>query len=159
MQPLTINFSVAHGQVVFGAVGDDTRLEYTVIGGPVNLSAKLEKHNKETGTAALTTTACVAIAKDQGFATDRVFNLCQTPQLSESLITSIWLCWRPEIAGIGTGNPDLPHRSLGLTPDHHASLFGTLPRVFAKDVHAKFNRCVTTDVATSVIINGGVQRD
>ncbi len=75
LQPLTINFSVAHGQVVFGAVGDDTRLEYTVIGGPVNLSAKLEKHNKETGTAALTTTACVAIAKDQGFATDRVFNL------------------------------------------------------------------------------------
>ena len=44
--PLAINFAVAHGTVVFGAVGDESRLEYTVIGDPVNLSTKLEKHNK-----------------------------------------------------------------------------------------------------------------
>ena len=72
--PLTINFAVAHGTVVFGAIGDETRLEYTVIGDPVNLSAKLEKHNKETKTVALTTAACVALAKDQGFVADRVFD-------------------------------------------------------------------------------------
>ena len=68
-EALTINFAVAHGLVVFGAVGDETRLEYTVIGDPVNLSAKLEKHNKETLTVALTTTACVDLAKSQGFTT------------------------------------------------------------------------------------------
>ncbi|MDA0260979.1 MAG: adenylate/guanylate cyclase domain-containing protein [Proteobacteria bacterium] len=64
---LTINFSVAHGSVIFGAVGDETRLEYTVIGDAVNLSAKLEKHNKETKTTALTTTACLEAARAQGF--------------------------------------------------------------------------------------------
>jgi adenylate cyclase len=36
--------------VIFGAVGDDTRLEYAVIGEPVNLAAKLDKHNKKSGT-------------------------------------------------------------------------------------------------------------
>ncbi len=76
--PLVINFAVAHGTVVFGAVGDDTRLEYTVIGDPVNLSAKLEKHNKETGTRALTTAACAAIAKDQAYGAGELKTLPDT---------------------------------------------------------------------------------
>lgn len=37
---------VAGGQLIFGAVGDHTRLEFTVIGTPVNTAAKLEKHTK-----------------------------------------------------------------------------------------------------------------
>lgn len=41
-----LGLSVATGSVIFGAVGDGKRLEYTVIGDAVNLSAKLEKHNK-----------------------------------------------------------------------------------------------------------------
>ena len=44
---------MATGPILFGAVGDDTRLEYTVIGDAVNLSAKLEKHNKDLGVRAL----------------------------------------------------------------------------------------------------------
>lgn len=43
----------ASGTVLFGAVGDDERLEYTVIGNAVNLAAKLEKHTKEAGVRAL----------------------------------------------------------------------------------------------------------
>ena len=41
-----IGIGIACGQVVFGAVGQGDRLEMTVIGSPVNTSAKLEKHNK-----------------------------------------------------------------------------------------------------------------
>jgi adenylate cyclase len=37
---------IASGEVIFGAVGDETRLEYTVIGPPVNTAAKLEKFTK-----------------------------------------------------------------------------------------------------------------
>lgn len=49
-----IGAAVAAGPVVFGAIGDDTRLEYTVIGAAVNLAAKLEKHTKAEGVRALT---------------------------------------------------------------------------------------------------------
>ncbi len=44
--PLKIGIGIAHGPVSFGAVGRNERLEMTVIGAPVNTSAKLEKHNK-----------------------------------------------------------------------------------------------------------------
>jgi len=47
-----VNGAVATGPILFGAVGDETRLEYTVIGDAVNLSAKLEKFNKVLGVAA-----------------------------------------------------------------------------------------------------------
>ncbi|MBX2885443.1 MAG: adenylate/guanylate cyclase domain-containing protein [Granulosicoccus sp.] len=43
---LDIGIGIASGAVAFGAVGQGDRLEMTVIGSPVNTSAKLEKHNK-----------------------------------------------------------------------------------------------------------------
>jgi adenylate cyclase len=52
-QPLSIGLAVASGRVVFGAVGDAERLEFTVIGDAVNFAAKLEKHNKDEHTRAL----------------------------------------------------------------------------------------------------------
>jgi adenylate cyclase len=63
-----VNGAVATGPVLFGAVGDDTRLEYTVIGEAVNLSAKLEKHNKELGVRALCDRASFERALAQGYA-------------------------------------------------------------------------------------------
>lgn len=62
-----IGISCVAGPVVFGAVGDRNRLEFTVIGSGVNLCAKLEKHNKRAGTIFLTTEETFALARKQGF--------------------------------------------------------------------------------------------
>ncbi len=67
LQAYTVNAAVAAGPISFGAVGDSVRLEYTVIGAPVNLSAKLEKHNKEIGSNALTTKETYDLACKQGY--------------------------------------------------------------------------------------------
>lgn len=61
-----VGLAVASGPVVFGAVGDDSRLEYTVIGAAVNLAAKLEKHTKVEGVRALADAATYEAAIVQG---------------------------------------------------------------------------------------------
>ncbi len=71
--PLKVNGAVTAGRLVFTALGDAQRLEYTVIGDAVNLAAKLEKHNKIEGSAALTTFATFKLASGQGFIPDRRF--------------------------------------------------------------------------------------
>jgi adenylate cyclase len=62
-----VNGALASGRVLFGAVGDDSRLEYTVIGEAVNLSAKLEKANKDLATRALCDAATYDLALAQGY--------------------------------------------------------------------------------------------
>lgn len=64
---LRIGLAVASGRVIFGAIGAETRLEYTCIGEPVNHAAKLEKHNSVGGTRAVTDEATYALAQDQGY--------------------------------------------------------------------------------------------
>ena len=65
--PSAINSAVAGGPISVGAVGDQKRLEFTVIGSAVNLSAKLEKHNKVTRSRAITTAEFLEEAKSQGY--------------------------------------------------------------------------------------------
>jgi adenylate cyclase len=62
-----IGLAMATGRVMFGAIGDATRLEYTVIGDAVNLAAKLEKHTKAEGVAALCSADSYRQAFDQGY--------------------------------------------------------------------------------------------
>ncbi len=62
-----VNGAVATGAILFGAVGDAERLEYTVIGDAVNLSAKLEKENKQLATRGLCTKAAYDLALQQGY--------------------------------------------------------------------------------------------
>jgi adenylate cyclase len=69
-----VGLAVATGPVIFGAIGDETRLEYTVLGDTVNTAAKLEKHTKAEGVAALTTRAAHELAARQGFAPRGVFD-------------------------------------------------------------------------------------
>ena len=64
---LAVGAAVATGRVVFGAVGNDSRLEYTVIGEAVNLCAKLEKHSKTVKAAALCSLESHRIAVSQGY--------------------------------------------------------------------------------------------
>jgi adenylate cyclase len=66
-----VGAAVAVGPVLFGAVGDETRLEYTVIGDAVNLAAKLEKHTKHARVGALTTAEAYMLARAQGYAPPR----------------------------------------------------------------------------------------
>mgnify|MGYP001544329128 CR=1 FL=1 len=62
-----VGLAVAAGPVIFGAVGDASRLEYTVIGDAVNLAAKLEKHTKVEAVMALATVSVLALALEQGY--------------------------------------------------------------------------------------------
>ena len=62
-----VNGAVATGRILFGAVGDENRLEYTVIGDAVNLSAKLEKANKGLGGRAVCDAATFDLALKQGY--------------------------------------------------------------------------------------------
>ena len=62
---LGIGIGVAHGPLVFGIIGVERRLEYTVIGEPVNLAAKLEKHNKAESAAACASASLLELAQIQ----------------------------------------------------------------------------------------------
>ena len=66
-EPLAVNGAMSAGPVVFAALGNADRLEYTVIGEPVNLAAKLEKHNKVAATRALTDATSYEAAIVQGY--------------------------------------------------------------------------------------------
>lgn len=62
-----VGLALTTGKVMFGAIGDASRLEYTVIGDPVNLSAKLEKHTKAENVRALCPISTYVEAKHQGY--------------------------------------------------------------------------------------------
>jgi adenylate cyclase len=62
-----VGAAIATGPVMFGTIGDHSRLEYTVIGDPVNLAAKLEKHTKAERVPALCTDAAYRQALAQGY--------------------------------------------------------------------------------------------
>ncbi len=62
-----IGAAVAVGPLLYGIVGHESRLEFTVIGDVVNLAAKLEKHTKAAGVRALATGEALRLARAQGY--------------------------------------------------------------------------------------------
>ncbi|MDH5212363.1 MAG: adenylate/guanylate cyclase domain-containing protein, partial [Betaproteobacteria bacterium] len=66
-----VGIGVDVGTVICGTVGDEGKLEYAVLGEPVNHAAKLQVHTKETGVRALTTRLSLDKARAQGYASAR----------------------------------------------------------------------------------------
>ena len=85
--------AVTTGPVMFGTVGDAERLEYTVLGDPVNLAAKLEKHTKEERKAGLVTADTYALAREQGFTPRLDWQLRRGREVAGvSRTVDIWVC-------------------------------------------------------------------
>lgn len=66
-EAMPINGAAVAGRVVAATLGNEERLEFTVIGAAANLAAKLEKHNKVAETRALTDEETYMRAKAEGF--------------------------------------------------------------------------------------------
>lgn len=69
LPPVRVGAAVATGEALFGIIGSSGRLEYTVIGDPVNLAAKLEKHTKAEDAGAVVTAEGFRLARAQGYQT------------------------------------------------------------------------------------------
>jgi adenylate cyclase len=66
-----IGIGVDSGTVICGPIGEAHRLEYAVIGDPVNRAAKLQNHTKLERAQAVTTSQTLARAMTQGYAAKR----------------------------------------------------------------------------------------
>jgi adenylate cyclase len=62
-----IGLGICAGTVLYGAVGDETRLEYAVIGDPVNRAAKIQNQTKAEQVRGLTIRATYELACRQGY--------------------------------------------------------------------------------------------
>lgn len=67
LTPIVIGIGIDMGKIIFGTVGDETRLEFTVIGNAVNMSSKLEKATKRYPGQVLVTKECYDMARKQGY--------------------------------------------------------------------------------------------
>jgi adenylate cyclase len=59
------------GTVISGTIGEEGKLEYAVLGEPVNHAAKLQVHTKEEGVRALATGHVLEVARTQGYTETR----------------------------------------------------------------------------------------
>lgn len=69
LEPVVIHASCASGPIVFGVIGEEHRLEYTVIGDAANVSAKMEKQTKIEGVRAIATRETLEYGERQGYST------------------------------------------------------------------------------------------
>jgi adenylate cyclase len=65
MPELRVGFGVATGEIVAGNVGSTRKLEYTVIGDPVNLAARLQELSPELGSSLLVSAETASEVSDQ----------------------------------------------------------------------------------------------
>lgn len=72
-----IGMAVSSGDVLFGVLGDKTRLEYTIIGDAVNFAARLEKHTKTERATALANWETFELARSQGYTPSETWRCCR----------------------------------------------------------------------------------
>ena len=77
-----VGIGVDVGSVVCGTVGEEGKLEYAVLGEPVNRAAKLQAHTKTEGVRAFTTAQALAQAQAQGYAGTRYRALSPARQVA-----------------------------------------------------------------------------
>ena len=65
-----VGIGVDSGTVTCGVIGDEGRLEYAIIGNPVNRAAKLQNHTKVAQVRGLASSTCLARALEQGLRPD-----------------------------------------------------------------------------------------
>lgn len=65
--PVRVGVALATGDLTVGAIGRGERLDYTLVGEAVNLTAKLEKHTKVEACRALCDAETLATARAQGW--------------------------------------------------------------------------------------------
>lgn len=62
LAPIAVGIGVHVGEIYCGAVGDDSRLEFAVLGDAVNVAARLEQATKQVGLPLLVTAEAIAAA-------------------------------------------------------------------------------------------------
>jgi adenylate cyclase len=89
-QNINLDFGIAIslGEVIFGVVGHKDKMEITVIGDVVNLTAKIEKHTKNSKTHVLTTRRLFEAAVSQGYKSEKKYTELNKQNV-EGLTTSI----------------------------------------------------------------------
>jgi adenylate cyclase len=70
-----VGIGIEVGAVICGAIGEEGRLEYAVIGDPVNRAAKLQNHTKAENVRALASRFACERAVQQGYASPRTQEL------------------------------------------------------------------------------------
>lgn len=84
LQAPGVGIGVDTGTVTCGVIGDEGRLEYAVIGNPVNRAAKLQNHTKRELVRGLASRQCHAQALVQGYAPARAH-----PQLPARVVAGV----------------------------------------------------------------------
>lgn len=83
-----VGVGVDSGTVTCGVIGDEGRLEYAIIGNPVNRAAKLQNHTKLASVRGLASEACFQRALDQGYparAGHRRLDACQVGGVTDPM--------------------------------------------------------------------------
>ncbi len=65
-QPIKVGIGVHYGEVIVGNIGDERRLEYTVLGDTVNVASRLEHLTREVGAQLVVSQALITAAQDCG---------------------------------------------------------------------------------------------
>lgn len=60
--PVRVGIGVHYGQILIGAIGDETRLEYSIVGHPVNVCSRIERLTKKYGVQLLVSEEALSAA-------------------------------------------------------------------------------------------------